>query len=89
MAVDGLQCDGQAAETFLTYEAQFVMHCLQVINNCALVLTHFPTPGAVGLPLKWHSASGSCMPVNPITLGDSDGDTTLKNFSPFGKVISE
>ena len=39
--------------------------------------------------LKWHSMSRSCMPVNPITLEDLDGDTALKNFSPFHKVIRE
>ena len=40
-------------------------------------------------PLKWHSTSGLWMPINPITIGDSDGDTALKNFSPFHKVIRE
>ena len=29
------------------------------------------------------------MPINLITLGDSDGDTDLKNFSPFHRVIRE
>ena len=48
MAADGLQCDGWAAKTFLTHEAQFVMHCPQVINDGALILTFFPSPGAVG-----------------------------------------
>ena len=42
--VDGLQHDGWAAKTFLTQKAQFP----QVINDGALILTLFPTPGAVG-----------------------------------------
>ena len=29
------------------------------------------------------------MPISPITLGDLDGDTAVKNFSPFCKVIRE
>ena len=28
------------------------------------------------------------MPTNPITLGDSEGDTTQKNFRSFGRVLS-
>ena len=52
MAVDGLQCDGQAAKTFLTYEAQLIMHCLQVDDDGALIVTLFPTPGAVGHPIE-------------------------------------
>ena len=28
------------------------------------------------------------MPINPITLGDSEGDTTQKNFRLFGRVLS-
>ena len=28
------------------------------------------------------------MPINPITLGDSEGDTAQKNFRPFGRVLS-
>ena len=50
MAVDGLQLNEEAAEAFLTYKAQLVMHCPQVVDNGALILTLFPTPGAVGQP---------------------------------------
>ena len=28
------------------------------------------------------------MPFIPVTIGDTDEDTALKNFSPFGKVLS-
>ena len=28
------------------------------------------------------------MPINPITFGDSKGDTAQKNFRPFGRVLS-
>ena len=31
-----------------TNEAQVVMHCLQVIDHCALILPFFPTPWAEG-----------------------------------------
>ena len=65
------------------------MHYPQVIDNSALILAHPSAPGAVGHPLKWHSASALCMPINPITLGDSNGDTALKNCSPFHRVIRE
>ena len=60
------------------------MYCLQLVEDGTLILTLFPTPGAVGQPIEAvHSTSGSCMLVNSITFGDSDVDTTLKNFSPF------
>ena len=52
MAVDGLQRDGWTAETFLTYEAQLVMHCPYVVDDGALILTLFSTPGAVGQPVE-------------------------------------
>ena len=47
----------------------------------------FPHQGQWISLLKWHSASGLYMPTNPISFGDLDRDTTLKNFSPFGKVL--
>ena len=83
MAANGLQCDRWVAKTFFAHETQFVMYCLKVINDSTLILAHLSTPGQWVTPMKWHSVSRSCMPVNPITLGDSDGDTALKNFSPF------
>ena len=75
-------------ETFLTYKAQIVMHCPQVVDNGALVLTFFSAPGAAGYTIKVCSTLGWHMPATPITLGDSEGDTTQKNFKPFGRVLS-
>ena len=34
--------------TFVTHQAKTVVHCLQAVNNCSLILTLLPTPGAVG-----------------------------------------
>ena len=48
MAANGLLCDRQAAKAFFTHEAQFVMHCLQVIDNGTLILAHLSAPGGVG-----------------------------------------
>ena len=39
-------------------------------------------------PLKWQSVSRSCMPISPISFGDLDGDTALRNLRPFGKALS-
>ena len=52
MVANGLQCDRQAAKTFFAHEAQFVMHCLQVIDDSTLVLAHLSAPGAVGHPIE-------------------------------------
>ena len=89
MAANCLQCDGWATKTFVTHKARFVMHCPQVIHNGALILAHLSAPGAVGHPIEEHSMSGSYMLIKPITLGDSDGDTALKNFRPFSRVFRE
>ena len=64
------------------------MHYPQVIGNGVFFNPPFHTKGSGVSLLKQHSASGSCMPINPITFGDSDGDTALKNFGHFGKVLS-
>ena len=64
------------------------MHCPEVIDDCALILALLPTPRAVHHPTEVMYVSGSCMPVRSITLGDSDGGTTLRNFRLFGKVLS-
>ena len=87
MAADGLQHDGWAAKTFLTHEAQLVVHCLQVVDNGDFVLTLLPTPGAVGQPVEVAECIQIMYTCQPITFGDSDGDTALKNFRPFGKIL--
>ena len=89
MVVNVLQQDRGAAKTFFTHEVQFAMQHAQVIDIGALVLAHLSAPGQWVTPLKWHSASGSCMPIHPINVGDLDGDTAVKNFRPFHKVIRE
>ena len=52
MVVNGLQHDGQTAKTFLAHEAQFVVHCLQVIDNGTLILAHLSAPRVVGHPVE-------------------------------------
>ena len=38
--------------TFVAHQAEPVVHCLQVVNNCPLILALLPTPGAVGQAIE-------------------------------------
>ena len=38
--------------TFVTHQAEPVVHCPQVVNNCSLILALLHTPGAVGQTIE-------------------------------------
>ena len=61
---------------------------LSAWQQCPCFALLFPHQGQWVVPLKWQSASGWCMPTNPITFGDSKGDITWKNLNPLGRVLS-
>ena len=77
----------QTAKALLTNEAQLVVSGSQEVDHGALVCPTLLCQGQWVTPLKWQSASRSCMSISPITFRDSDGDTALRNFRPFGRAL--
>ena len=49
MLVEGIQCYRGTSETLVTYEAQLIMHCPQVVDDGPLILSVFATPQAVSI----------------------------------------
>ena len=88
MMAEGVWWGWWAVVTFFAHQAKPIMHCPEVVDDCPLILAPFLHQGQWVMPLKWHSVSGSCMPISPITFGDSNGGTVLRNFRPFGKALS-
>ena len=55
------------------------MHCPQVVDDGALILTLFSAPGTVNYTIN---GDWWCMPTNPITLGDSEGILLKRILGP-------
>ena len=49
MLVEGVQCHHGTTETLVTYEAQLIMYCSQVVDDGPLILSIFATPQAVSI----------------------------------------
>ena len=52
MSVEGVRCHCGTTETLVTYEAQLIMYCPQVVDNGALVLSILATPWVVSITGK-------------------------------------
>ena len=48
MVAESVGCGWWAIIAFVAHQAQPVVHCLQVVDHCPLILALLPTPGAVG-----------------------------------------
>ena len=88
MVAKGIGRGGWAAIALFAHKTQPIMYHPELVDHCALILALLPTPGTVGHTVEVVYVSGSCMPIKPITFGDSDGETALRNFRPLGKVLS-
>ena len=64
---------------------QFFWPWCQMVPSFCL---SFPHQGQWVTPVKWQSVLGWCMPMSPITFGDSKVDTAQKNLRPLGRVLS-
>ena len=64
------------------------MHCLEVVDDCALILALLPAPRAVGHPIEVLQCIQVMYAHQAHNLWDFDGGTTLRNFRPFSKVLS-
>ena len=49
MLAEGIQCHCRASKTLVTYEAQLIMYCPQVVDNGPLILSIFAAPQAVSI----------------------------------------
>ena len=47
MSAEGVQHHRRTSETLVTYEAQLIMYCPQVVDDGPLILSIFATPQAV------------------------------------------
>ena len=72
MVPDGLQPDPWAAEAFLAYEAQLVVHHPKVVDDGALILSS-AAPGAVGDPTKVARCVGVVYAHQPLYLWGLQG----------------
>ena len=60
------------------YEAQVVVHSLQVINHSPFILAFFPAPWAENWSATLLQGLGEWIPFRPMILGNSVHETTLK-----------
>ena len=56
MTVEGVQHHHRTTKTLVTYEAQLIMYCPQVVDDGPLVLSIFATPRAVSITGKMPEA---------------------------------
>ena len=63
MLAEGVQCHHGTTETLVTYEAQPVMYCPQVVNDSSLILSILPTPRAVSVTCKMPEGIGVMDPL--------------------------
>ena len=80
------EVDGEAV-AFVTHQAEPVVHCLQVVNNCSLILALLPTPGAVGQAIEVAKGIWVMYAHQSHNFGDFDGGTAQRNLRPFGKDL--
>ena len=86
MSAEGVRHHCGTTETLVTYEAQVIMYCPQVVDDGPLVLSVLAVPRAVSITGEtcWR-AWESWIPFRPMILGDSLVDTALRNFNPLGR----
>ena len=48
MASESVRCSQWTIMALVAHQAQPVVHCLQVVDHCPLILVLLPTPEAVG-----------------------------------------
>ena len=54
MLVEGVRCHCGTTKTLVTYEAQLIMYCPQVVDDGPLILSGFAAPRAVS---NWQSTT--------------------------------
>ena len=87
MEMESVSHCGWAIMTFVAYQAQPVVHHLQVVDHCPLVLALLPTPGAVAYAAEAAKGVQVMYSHQSHTLWDSEGGTTQRNLRPLGKDL--
>ena len=70
MLMEGVQHHCRTTETLVTYEAQLIMYCPQVVDDGPLILSVFATPQAVSITGKMLEGIGI---MNPLQAHDFGG----------------
>ena len=73
---------------YCTHEAEPIVHCLEVIDNCTLILALLPAPRVVGHPIEVAQCVRVMYAHQAHNLRGLQWGTALRNFRPFGKVLS-